>query len=330
MTTKRNSIAVLFLISTLAILPGVYAQQFSDWQAATHVGSPVSSGGTETGASLSKDGLSLYFACNGCGGYGGNDLFVAQRASIDDPWGAPQNLGPNINTADNDTGPAVSLDGHRLYFTRDGTGGFGQTDIYVSRRHNKRDDFGWQLPENLGEGVNTSDNEAQASVFEDDLTGVITLYFSSNRPGLGGTDVYASTMQADESFGPAVLVEELSSSKDDNFGTISRDGLEMFLTSNRVGSLLNLQNLPSYDLWTSTRASTDDPWPTPVSVDPLGANYINTRRHEGSPELSFDGTTLYFQAAQRPENIGVGCSTYAATCFFDVWVVTREKLQGPE
>ena len=72
-----------------------------------------------------------------------------------------------------------------------------------------------------------------------------------------------------------------------------------------------------------------------IDTDPLGLTVcagmppvltnVNTGRHDGKPSLSFDGTTLYFGAAQRPRNFGVGCP-YAATCFFDLWVTTREKL----
>jgi hypothetical protein len=54
---------------------------------------------------------------------------------------------------------------------------------------------------------------------------------------------------------------------------------------------------------------------------------VNTGRHDGKPSLSFDGTTLYYGSAQRLGNLGVGCPL-ASTCFFDLWVTTREKLDG--
>ena len=68
--------------------------------------------------------------------------------------------------------------------------------------------------------MNTAANEAGPFIFEDETTGTITLYFNSNRPeGLGpytedvvhnGNDIYTSLLQADGTFGPAALVEELS------------------------------------------------------------------------------------------------------------------------
>lgn len=71
----------------------------------------------ESRAALSKDGLSLYFHSNRVGGFGANDIWVSQRACVECPWGEPVNLGETINTADfNEAAPAMSRDGHRLFF----------------------------------------------------------------------------------------------------------------------------------------------------------------------------------------------------------------------
>lgn len=322
LSRRLSTMTLLFMLSAAA----AYSQAFSDWSAPVHLAQP-NSNATETDPFMSKDGLSLYFTCSGCpGSMGGSDLYVSRRADVDAPWGAPENLGATVNTTYNESNPVVSIDGHALYFTSNRNEGFG-TDLFVSRRHNKRDDFGWRAPENLGPGVNTTANESRSAIFEDEATGKTFLYFASNRDGgLGGDDIYVSELQPDDTFGPATLVTELSSARDDRGPTIRRDGLEIFFTSNRVGSILNLQLQPSYDLWTATRASVSDPWSTPVNVDPSGVLGLNTGKHEGGPSLSFDGTTLHFQAAQRLGNVGVGCPS-ASTCFFDIWVSTRKKLQ---
>ena len=172
----------------------------------------------------------------------------------------------------NDVSPMLTIDGHRMYFASNRPGGLGGNDIYVSRRHSERDDFGWQVPRNVGEGVNTAANEAGPFVFEDETTDTITLYFDSNRPeGLGpytedvvhnGNDIYTSVLEADGTFGPAALVEELSTVQADRKPTIRRDGLELILTSDRSGGLGII------DLWVSTRESTRDPWSTPINMGP--------------------------------------------------------------
>ena len=231
------------------------------------------------------------------------------------------NLGPTVNTPSNEGGPNLSSDGHRLYFNSNRPGGFGGNDLYVSRRHNKRDDFGWQPAVNLGAGVNSAAGESNAADFEDDVTGILTLYFASNRPGgLGMDDIYASTLQPDGTFGPAELVVELSSVSNDRQPAIRRDGLEMFLASDRLGSFgAGAQGL---DIWVSTRASTSDPWSPPVNLGPV----VNTTLIDAGPALSFDGTTLYFQST-RPGGLGP-CPNPLGPCVFDLWVTTRSKLHG--
>ncbi len=180
-------------------------------------------------------------------------------------------------------------------------------DIYVSRRHDRRNDFGWGPAENLGSGVNTPSQERGAEYFEDPETGTVTLYFNSDRPGgFGGNDIYASTLLPDGTFGPAVLVEELSSSADDQALTIRRDGLELIIASNRQGTLGGL------DLWVATRASTSDPWSTPVHLGPV----LNSAADEAGVALSFEGTALYFHSG-RPGGFGG----------FDLYVSTRTKLK---
>ncbi len=301
------------------------APRFSDWSAPVNLGPPVNTPFAEMNPFISKDGRSLYFTCFNCpGNLGGSDIWVSQRASVSDPWGTPQNLGPNINSTSNDAGPALSSDGHRLYFGSNRPGGFGGNDIYVSRRQNKRDDFAWQPPVNLGSGVNTLADDQGPEYFEDDETGIITLYFASNRPGgPGGNDIYASTLNEvdeDGTFGPAVLVTELSSAFDDQGPAIRRDGLEIFLGSNRPGSIPPPPGLPSQvlDLWVATRARTSDPWSTPVNLGPV----VNSAFTDAGPALSRDGTELYFQSAFRSGNVG--------GTMFDIWKSTRTKLKHPD
>jgi hypothetical protein len=268
--------------------------RFSGWSAPTNVGPPVNTPLAEQAPGLSKDGRTLYFACLACpGGFGGTDIWVSHRSSVDDEWGLPQNLGPAINTSANEAGPSLSLDGRRLYFNSNRPGGFGGNDLYVARRRNKRDDLGWRPAENLGATVNTPANDAGPHPFENEKTGRITLYFASDRAGTN--DIYASVRQRNGVFGPPLLVAELSSPFTDQGIAIRGDGLEAVLASDRPGTLGML------DLWVSTRASTRHPWSTPVN---LGAP-INSAFIDAGPELSYDGTALYFHSAGRAGNVRI-------------------------
>lgn len=296
---------------TAAPLTALAGDRFSAWSAPVNLGPPVNTAGAEQFPAISKNGLSFYFSCNGCpGNLGTADIWVAQRASVNDSWGTPVNLGPNVNsTGGNANGPALSPDEHRLYFSSQRPGGFGLGDIYVSRRRDRRDDFGWEPLVNLGSGVNGPSGDAFPEIFEDD-DGTATLYFQSNRPGGPGLlDIYSSTMQSDDTFGPAVLVAELSSPFNDQAPGIRKDGLEIFLASNRPDSFGDL------DLWVSTRASTSEPWSTPVNLGPV----VNGLFGESAPGLSRKATELYFHLPNHPGNVGGP--------FFDIWVTTRTKLK---
>lgn len=256
---------------------------------------------------MSKTGLSLYFASNRPGGFGGLDIYASQRASLDDPWGPPVNLGPPINSAANDHCALLLPDGHTLIFVSARPGGFGDNDLYFSRRHDTNDDLGWEEPFNLGTGVNTVFNDQTPGLFEDE-SGVVTLYFASNRPGgFGSFDVYASVLGSDGVFGPAAQVPELSSPFGDIFPTPRRDGLELFLTSNRPGTA------GGNDLLVSTRSSTWEPWSIPVNMGPD----INSTVNDARGAIAFDRTTVIF-FSNRAGGFGDN----------DLYVITRDKLTG--
>jgi WD40 repeat protein len=296
-------------------------QQFSDWSAPVNLGPIVNSAEGDFFSTLSKDGLSQYFTSSRAhpDRQGGWDIYVSQRNSVSEPWGPPQNLGPAINTTFDEGAPSLSIDGHRMYFSSNRPEGFGGNDIYVSRRHDKRDDFGWEFPDNIGSGVNTDANEASPAIFNDDTTDLVTLYFDSNRAGgpspvtndngNNGNDLYVATLGPDETFGPAELIAELSTPSFDRQPVIRRDGLEIFFASNRPGGVGM-----ALDLWTSVRATTSDPWQTPVNLGPV----VNSAANDAGPALSFKGTELYFQSAPPP---GSGTA-------FDLYVTTRTKRKG--
>ena len=70
------------------------------WEAPVRVPPPISSPFFDITPSISRDGLSLYFASNRPGPFSPPmpDLWVAHRASPTAPWGDVTNLGPNVNT----------------------------------------------------------------------------------------------------------------------------------------------------------------------------------------------------------------------------------------
>ena len=299
-----TSLGALVLVS--AFTAPSAAQKYSDWSTPINLGPNVNSTAMDRGPAISKDGLSLYFASTRPGGAGGEDIYVSQRESQDSEWGPPVNLGPIINTTANEMVPSFSRDGHLLFFATNRPLGFGGVDIWVSRREHTHDDFGWEPPENLGAGVNTASTDAGPSYFENDEVGVAQLYFNSNRPGGPGvSNLYVSEQAADGSFGPGVLVLELSSTGETARASVRHDGREIFFTSNRPGSI-NTQ-----DLWVATRETVSDVWSAPIN---LGST-LNNGPLDVQPYISADRETLFF-ASTRPGGVG---ST-------DLYMSTRTKL----
>ena len=129
------------------------ATRTSPWGSATNLGPKVNGSFDDATPTVSPDGLELYFMSNNRpGGYGGWDLYVSQRATTNDPWGDPVNLGPAANSPALDCGAMLSPDGLLMFFESDRPGGSGDLDTYVARRANRS--APWELAVNLGPIVN--------------------------------------------------------------------------------------------------------------------------------------------------------------------------------
>jgi hypothetical protein len=285
--------------------------KFSEWSAPVNLGQ-VNSNSDDYHPAISNNGLSLYITSNRPGGISSiEDIWVSRRTSLDAPWGEPQNLGPNINSEGGTCCPNLSPDQHWLFFSgnRPGgcpTGGAGY-DLWVSHREGTLDDFAWDPPVNLGCQIYpaTGIGACAPTYFEDNETGLKSVYFCRDSGGLGDYDIYVSTLRPDGLFSRAALAWELSGPFRDTRTAIRRDGLEMFITSNRTGGL------GGNDVWVSTRETTLDAWSTPVNP----GRPLNSEFADGGPALSCDGATLYF-FSDRPGGYGGR----------DLYVTTRKKL----
>jgi outer membrane protein OmpA-like peptidoglycan-associated protein/tetratricopeptide (TPR) repeat protein len=133
----------------------------------------------ESTPALSPDGRTLYFSSNRKGGYGGLDIYSAQMDSRG-RFGKIKNLGPDINTAGDDTFPYMA-DNSKLYFSSDGHPGYGMLDVFVVNRANGKTQI-----ENLGQPMNSTSDDFGIYLFKPDRG-----FFTSNREGgKGDDDVY--------------------------------------------------------------------------------------------------------------------------------------------
>ncbi len=277
------------------------AAGFSTFGMPQNSGMPINSADMDQLPEIAPNGLSLYFSSNRAGGFGGNDIYVSQRATLSAAWGAPQNLGATLNTSSNDSISHLSPDGREMFMQSNRAGGSGLVDIYISTRPNVNDDFGWTAPVNAGTVINTASNDYMGNLFVDPASGARTLYFNSDRAGgLGGNDIYQSTRNADGTFNAPAPVAELNSSFNEERTTISRDGLEMLFSSNRFAPTTNQAVL------ISTRSSTSALWRPPVY-----AAELNSVGSNAQPALSNDGT-IVFHVSNRAGGSGLG-DIYSAT-----------------
>jgi Tol biopolymer transport system component len=134
------------------------------------------------GPCISLDGLSLFFGSNMVGGNGSDDIWIMTRATTDDTWGTPTNLGPTVNCSAHEGAPSISSDGLALFFSDYAIapyrfGGYGNADIWMTTRPSISDP--WIKPVNLGPIVNTSSYDFFPNISADGST----LYFMSDRPG---------------------------------------------------------------------------------------------------------------------------------------------------
>ncbi len=184
-------------------------------------------------ATFTKDGSRVIFTRNNFneGHYrestdGVNKLKLYTATQTSGIWSKAEEL--TFNSDEFSTGhPALSKDDQLLYFSSDRPGGFGGTDIYVSKWSNGK----WGEPVNLGQEVNSKGNELFPFA---DAKG--NIYFSSDgRPGLGDLDIFYAQLTADGQQGKVVrnLGEPINSAKDD-FGIVTDgDRNTGYFSSNR-------------------------------------------------------------------------------------------------
>jgi len=162
----------------------------SPWGTPVNLGPTVNSSAWDLSPKLSADGLTLLFHSARGGGLGNEDIWMATRATKNDPWGTPKNLGAPVNSSSNDGEPVLSADGLTLFFNSDRGGGSGNYDLWVTTRRTTADP--WGPPANLGPTVNSSAVEWCGSLSAHGSM----LYFTSDRPTTWGPcSVYQASIQ---------------------------------------------------------------------------------------------------------------------------------------
>lgn len=169
------------------------------WSKPSILASTLNSKYLETTASITPDGKTIYFASDRLGGMGGMDIYRIDLQP-NGSWSQPKNLGPTINTADNEDAPFIHPDQKTLFFTSDGHSTMGGRDIFMTKFINNA----WTKPENMGYPINTTANDNYFTLIADGTRA----YFSSDRKGgQGAQDIYFIDMPEDAGNIPLTMIK---------------------------------------------------------------------------------------------------------------------------
>jgi peptidoglycan-associated lipoprotein len=136
---------------------------------------------------ISQDDQVLIFASDMPGGYGGKDLWLSLYDKPKKTWGAPINLGSEINTAGDEMFPYLRKNG-KLYFSSNGHVGMGGLDIFEA---SKSGEMLWGDVENMKYPINTNAHDYGIIFQNGDDKGFLT---SNRSGGKGQDDIYAFHM----------------------------------------------------------------------------------------------------------------------------------------
>jgi hypothetical protein len=151
------------------------------WGAPEPLPKQINSSYFESSASLSADGKWLYFVSERRGGMGNGDIYRSKRISKTE-WGEAENLGPVINTEEDEISVFIHPDGKTLFFSSKGHNTMGGYDIFKSVYENGQ----WSKPENIGYPINTLDDDLHFVLSSDNQTA----YYSAIDPnGYGERDI---------------------------------------------------------------------------------------------------------------------------------------------
>jgi len=195
-------------------------------------------------------------------------------------WQHAKNVGPPLNTPDNEGAQSISGNGLLMVFTgcmRDD--GHGLCDLYYSENRNGV----WTIPRNIGAPVNSKYSEKQPALSSDGRI----LYFSSDRPGgLGKYDLWKSERNKNGKWNePVNMGDSINSAGFDQSPFIHPDNKTMYFSST------GWPGMGGYDIYLSRKVS-DTAWSKPVN---LGFP-INTHHNEQGLIVNSRANLAYFSS----------------------------------
>ncbi|MBK6550000.1 MAG: carboxypeptidase regulatory-like domain-containing protein [Flavobacteriales bacterium] len=184
--------------------------------------------------SISPNGAKLFFVSDRPGGHGGTDVWYCEK--LGSQWGAPINMGPEVNSAGNEMFPYLHRDS-TLYFASSGHAGLGGLDLFYARLTKA----GPGRVFNMGYPMNTRFND-HGLVFINDTTG---FFVSDREGGQGSDDIYGCTVRPPTVYIAGVVVDEESRVPIDGATLVMKDEagryIENFKVESQPGGKFNIE-----------------------------------------------------------------------------------------
>lgn len=204
----------------------------------------------------------------------------------------PKNLGA-INTELPEYLPCFTADGEYMIYTSRYA---GQEDFFQSQKINGE----WIKGVNMGEPINTMDNEGAQTISADGRFLVYTV--CNRREDYGSCDLYYSELINGKWSQPYNMEAPINTGAWESQPSLSADGRTLYFISSRGGGK------GKKDIWVTYKMR-NGKWMTPRNL----GDVINTKGNESSPHIHADGQTLYFSS---DGHVGMGKA--------DIFMTTRQ------
>ncbi|WP_338812877.1 OmpA family protein [Bernardetia sp. Wsw4-3y2] len=209
------------------------------------------------------------------------DEDILRSVKKDSIWQTPEKV-TELNTQTNEGTCTISADGRTIIFTIcEGSERrvYGRCDLFISEKQGDK----WSEPKNMGNLINTSNWESQASLSADGRT----LYFISDRSGgFGKTDIWKSTRnEKGEWEAPQNLGSQVNTAGEEYSPFIHVNGRTLFFSSDaHLG-------FGGFDLFkTEIDENSAKGWTKPQNL----GYPINTYTDQQSLFVTADGKTAYY------------------------------------
>ncbi|MFM9943903.1 MAG: OmpA family protein [Bacteroidia bacterium] len=243
-----------------------------------NLGTGINSVLSEYFPTLTADEQTMFFTC--MDNRSQEDFLISTYEN--GKWTDAINMGPPINTPENEGASTTSADGQYLFFTAcQNPANLGSCDLWLTYVKGDK----WQAAIHMPDNVNSKYKETQPSLSADGKT----LYFASNRPGgYGDMDIWKTMFEKNAWSNPVNLGPGINTPFDDECPFIHQDGVTLYFASD------GWPGMGGRDLFMATLNEKGE-WQTPMNL----GYPVNTVGNEEGLIINRSGTMGYFSSDKQ-------------------------------